>query len=60
MKRYIHDYTDPAKAEQLLYKALRYFSEDDFISAREYAEMAREKLQEYLAKDNEILEDTSC
>lgn len=60
MKRYIHDYTKPAKAESLLYSAQRLISNDCIQDAEKLIIEAREILQRYLSEDNEILEDTEC
>lgn len=60
MKRKIHDYTKPAKAESLLYSAQRLIANDCFQDAEKRIIEAREILQRYLSEDNEIEEDTLC
>lgn len=57
MKRKIHDYTKPAKAESLLYSAQRLIANDCIQDAENRIIEAREILQEYLALDNEIEEE---
>lgn len=60
MKRKIHDYTKPAKAESVLYNAQRLIANDCIYDAEKRIIEAREILQQYLSQDNEIEEDTSC
>ena len=60
MKRKIHDYTKPAKAESLLYSAQRLISNDSIQDAEKRIIEARQILQEYLSQDNEIEEDDIC
>ena len=60
MKRKIHDYTKPAKAESLLYSAQRLIANDSIQDAEQCIIEARQILQEYLSIDNEIWEDDIC
>lgn len=60
MKRKIHDYTKPAKAESLLYIAQSLISNDSIQDAEKRIIEARQILQEYLSQDNEIEEDDIC
>lgn len=60
MKRKIHDYTKPAKAESLLYSAQRHIANDCIYDAEKCIIEARQILQEYLSQDNEIWEDDIC
>lgn len=60
MKRKIHDYTKPAKAESLLYSAQRLIANDCIYDAEQRIIQAREILQEYLSSDNEIEEEDIC
>lgn len=60
MKRKIHDYTKPAKAESLLYSAQRLITNDCIYDAEQHIIQAREILQQYLSQDNEIEEDDLC
>lgn len=60
MKRKIHDYTKPAKAESLLYSAQRLIANDCIYDAEKRIIEARQILQEYLSLDNEIEEDDVC
>ena len=57
MKRKIHDYTKPAKAESVLYNAQRLISNDCIYDAEQCIIEAREILQQYLSQDNEIEDD---
>lgn len=57
MKRKIHDYTKPAKAESLLYSAQRLIANDCINDAEKRIIEAREILQQYLSLDNEIEEE---
>lgn len=57
MKRKFHDYTKPAKAESLLYKAQRLIANDCIYDAEKRIIEAREILQQYLSQDNEIEEE---
>lgn len=60
MKRKIHDYTKPAKAESLLYSSQRLIANDCIYDAEKRITEARQILQEYLSQDNEIEEDDLC
>ena len=60
MKRKIHDYTKPAKAESLLYSAQMHIANDCIYDAEKCIIEAREILQHYLSQDNEIWEDDLC
>lgn len=60
MKRKIHDYTKPARAERLLYDAQRFLANNSIFDAQIRIGEAREILQQYLSLDNEIEEDDIC
>lgn len=52
-----HDYTKPAEAEKLLYRALRLLANDCTDAARERISEARELLLQYLSADNMVADD---
>lgn len=57
MKTYSHDYTLPARAEQLLYCAQRHLSNDCIAAAKECIQDARFALYKYLSQDNMVPDD---
>lgn len=54
MKRKVHDYTKPAESESLLYSSQRLIANDCIYDAEQRIIQARQILQEYLSRDNEI------
>ena len=56
MKIYIHDYSKPSEADNLLYKAKRFFFNGFCLEARKRVNQASLLLRQYLAGDNMIID----
>ena len=56
MKIYIHDYTKVSQVDDLLYRAQRLFANGCYNEVLMRINEAREMLQEFLAKDNLVID----
>lgn len=56
MKKYIIDYTKLSQAEEMAYQAQRSLSRENYGVARRHINKVREMLQEFLAKDNLVID----
>ena len=56
MKIYIHDYSKASEADNLLYKAERFFFNGFYLEARKRVNQASLLLRQYLAGDNLIID----
>jgi len=56
MKIYIHDYSKPSEADNLLYKAKRFMAKDLCLECKKCIEQATLLLRQYLAGDNMVID----
>lgn len=56
MKIYIHDYSKPSEADNLLYSALRFMEKGIYLPAKKHITQASLLLRQYLAGDNLIID----
>ena len=60
MKRYTHDYTKAAKANEYMYAALHYARREDYTNCAAQILNARRLMDEYLASENMIADEDTA